>query len=69
MVSVRPNTITQSISDQYVIVLYLLSHQGRVLAESSRSPWKMQNAEVHAVRSPRAQKHLRGISIGRRGVS
>ena len=43
-----------------------LSHESCVLTESARRPEKLQNAVVRAVRSPRAQKQLRGISVGRR---
>ena len=43
-----------------------LSHQSCVLTESARRPEKIQNAMVRAVRSPRARKQLRGISVGRR---
>ena len=43
-----------------------LSHQSCFLAESARRPENMQNAIVRAVRSPRAQRQLRGISVGRR---
>ena len=46
-----------------------LSHQSCVLTESARRPEKSQNAMVRAVRSPRAQKQLRSISVGRRGDS
>ena len=43
-----------------------LSHQSCVLTESARRPGKNENAMVRAVRSPGAQKQLRGISVGRR---
>ena len=43
-----------------------MPHQSCVV---TRRPWKSQNAVMRAVGSPRAQKQLRDISIGRRMVS
>ena len=46
-----------------------LSHQGGVLTATAGRARKTQNAELRAVRSPRAPRDRRGISTGRRGVS
>ena len=40
MVSVRPNTITQPISDQYVIVLYPLTEQAMI-------KWYLADMRIH----------------------
>ena len=52
-----------------ILLLKPLSHQGGVLTATARRARKIQNAEVRAVRSPRAPRDRRGISTGRRGVS
>ena len=60
------NFTLQCVKDSCQSLVKGLSHQNCVLTESARRPEKIQNAMVRAVRSPRAQKQLRGISVGRR---
>ena len=64
-------TLEQPLHVLLVLLLLVkgLSHHSCVLTESARRPEKIQNAMMRAVRSPRAQKQLRSISVGRRGDS